>query len=501
MTAALTGSSKSVGYSCNTFACGDSISAIAAAFTWAIEVSAYQGAPSIDFSQIRASGSSISSGGTSSGVQSLFPVFDAIVGMMRRPTKKNGAGIAWLDHSHPDLEDFISCPAKFAYKGIYVPGNHEPELQSRLLANTSLVQKLATWYDEGKAFICKRPAPCPLTGEPLYLNLCTENESPSQGGCSLGVVNISQYTLETLETEFPRDFVAAALEMEKNALACRLLANDSPLWCYSAANNQFGLGVSGLASFLANAGISYEAFVNAFEDLVTTKEVETIAQLSAYIDWLDPFVPEAIGYRAAVAFIRGYNEATVALNKRVLRAFCVQPSATGAYECADVLGYVSTPELQPPTGLMKEDGTYSLAKSAFLGDEVIRFAPGVENNIRVPYEVYFRLCDSWQRLLNLTGLAHRHSASWYGKEFTPANLEAWMHSNIGSLYYRLPEYNPDALDKTQVGTGLAAEVPFDVNALLNGGDSLLTQSTSRSLLANEGCLLQQPGNSDCACAG
>jgi hypothetical protein len=417
-------------------------------------------------------------------VQTLFPVFDAIVGMMRRPTKKNGAGIAWLDFNHPDIDAFIASPAKFAYKGIYVPGNHEAEKQMQLLADKDTLAKLATWYDEGKAFICKRPAPCPLTGEPLYLNLCTENESPNQGGCSLGVVNISQYTLETLETEFPVDFTAAALEMEKDALACRVLANGTSLWCYSSANNQFGLGVSGLASFLANAGVSYVDFTSALEDLVNTKEVYTIAKLVSYIDFLDPFVKEAKNYRAAVAFIKGYAAATTALDRRVIRAFCVQPSATGAYECADIRGFVSTPELQPPVGLMKEDGTYSLAKSAFLGDEVIRFAPGVENNISVPYDVYFRLCDTWQRLMNLTGLAHRHSASWYGKEFTPDDLQKWVKSNIGSLYYRLPEYNPEALDKSQVGTGLSAEAVFDVDALLNGG-----------------CLLQQPGNSDCACAG
>jgi hypothetical protein len=489
--ALLSGSTKSVGYSCNVFKCSDSVSAIADSMSWSMEVSAYQGAPSVDFSALRPALSPISSGGESSGVPSFARVFDAVVGAMRRPTKKNGAGIAWLSYDHPDLQAFVEQPFNFAYKGIYVPGNHQPELQRQLLANTKLMQQLSIWYDNGKAFICKRPKPCPVTGEELLRNLCTEVLIPSRGGCVLGVVNLALFDLNNLH-ELPGVFTEAALELRSDAQSARLAANSSPLYCHSVANNQFGLGVSGLASLLGNCKVTYAAFTNALNECYTACQSDS----NVIYNWKD-YIDERVhqdpspANRVAQAIVGAYFSASLALGTSVIRAFCVQPSATGAFECADARGYVSTPELQPPIGIRSETGVHTLTKSKFLGDEVVVYNPDVETTTDVPYSTYASLCGLWQLLMDSTGLAHSHSGCWYSstsEDFEVADLVDFIDSPRHNLYYRLPSYNPSALNKAEVGTGLELTDfgDFSVDALLNGGSCSLKQ---------------EPGAIDCDCAG
>ena len=479
--AALTGSSKSIGASCNTFRVGDSIDSIAEAVSWSLQVSAYQGAPSVDLSDIRPRNSTISSGGTTSGAASFGAVIDAAIGSMRRDTKKNGAGAIWLNWNHPDLPEFLATNYRFAYRGVYIPGNHEPVEQALFLASP-IAHQLVQAYDDGKCFLCKRPP------NNLLRNLCTEVTIPHRGTCVLGVINLSQFTPSNVE-ELPTTFVNAALEMANDSNTSRNLQALSPLWCRDPDNVQFGLGVSGLASTLANWGITYAEFNNCL------LEVRPERKEAPIYEWEAQAADAVRKYGNKPAFVLIYNlvlaysRATSTLNGRVRKAFCIQPSATGAYACADASGYVSSPELQPVVGLRDESGVHTIRKSALLGDQKVVFHPNTDTVHDVPFEVYASVCSLWQELMNSTSLAHSHSGCWYGKEFGKSDLVSFVDSARECLYYRLPDYNPLALNKSKVGEGLAAADDFDLDALLNGA----------SLPA---CgLKQEPGAIECDCAG
>jgi Ribonucleotide reductase, barrel domain len=464
LNAFLTGSTKSTGFSCNTFVVGDSIGSIAEAAEWSLQVSAYQGAPSVDLSSLRPRNSRIASGGESSGAASFSKVFDAIVGSMRRPTKKNGAGIVWLRYDHPDLEEFFMSDFYAAYKGVYIPANSDQEAQQKLLESPELLERLATAYDEGVCFICKTPD-VGLNNEPLVLNLCTEVEIPHRGGCTLGVINLSQYTTATI-WELPNDFMDAALAMETDVNKVLQELPNTPLFCTSPNNKQFGLGVSGLASLLANCGVSYAAFTTALEDVVAWE-----TRIWEIVDRAEYLKTTSTSALLVYHICKAYEQATTALNRRVTKAFCVQPSATGAYQCADSSGYHSSPELQPVIGIRDGNGVHTIRKSQLLGDEKIVFHPATETVNDVPYAVYARLCNAWQQLLDSTGLAHRHSACWYsstGASFTVDDLRKFIEAPRKSLYYRLPSYNEVAIDKSQVGTGLTCA--FDLSDLEPGCD-------------------------------
>jgi hypothetical protein len=302
--------------------------------------------------------------------------------------------------------------------------------------------------------------------------------------------------LETIATDFPADFVTSALQLRDDAAKARQLANNNtPLWCNSVSNNQFGLGVMGLASFLANAGISYKELSSVC--VATTKALSTTPEYNVGDVYDVVRALDAEHSSPATSFLRAivyaYKQATLALGTSVRAAFCVQPSATGAFESADVNGNVCSPELQPVVGLRKEDGTYTLAKSALLGDQFVKFSPGTETTTCVSFDTYEAVATFWQLLMTSTGLGHSHSMCWYsseGKDFTQDDLVRFINSpHLHNLYYRLPSYNPEALDKTQVGEGLGASEDLSgvVEALLGGGSS---------------CgVVQTPGAVECACTG
>jgi Ribonucleotide reductase, barrel domain len=466
---ALAGTRNRFGASCNTFVVGDSIESIGEALQWSLHVSHQQGAPSLNFGALRPRGSGISTGGVSGGAVPFMLMLDAQVHEIKRDTYKKGAGIAWLPWWHEDLREFLAADFKSIYRGVLVPLDGSP-----LPPDTE--QLLVEAYEAGKCFICKEPEA--VEGEQVTLNLCTEIELPSLGACVLGVVNLSQYEPDNIH-ELPTDFERAAEELLKDSRQSRLLQKKSQvLACSSSLNDQFGLGVSGLASMLAIWDASYEKFTEALEAVVDTTKLN-LALENAKVRLEKDKTP---AHTLVFYIVLAYAYARTNIAESVVKAFCVQPSATGAYECADACGYYSSPELQPVIGIRDDSGVYTMRKSQLKGDTKVTFHPRTETIDEVPYEIYRRLCCAWQKLLDLTGLGHRHSACYYGEAFTTADLRTFLKSEQKNLYYRLPYYNPVALNKSQVGEGLEAE-DFSLDSLLLGGSC------------------QVADDSDCGCGG
>jgi hypothetical protein len=464
----LTGSSKSIGASCNVYQAQDSINSIADGHKWAYHVLAYQGAPSVDFSNLRPRNSQLGTGGKSSGAVSFIKPFDSIVSTMRREEKKNGAGIAYLSYSHADLDDFLALDTQAAYKGVYLPMHGTPEADA-FVNNKALVDKLAKAYNEFRCFLVKRPLP--VNGEPLLVNLCTEIEIPHKGFCVLGAINLSQFTLDNLH-KLPSVFVSASLQMLEYAKAAQEAAKGTALECNSPANFQFGLGVYGLASLLANIGVTYEELADelefAFCNESSNVSINDLA--SIYFSLRKDANPEE---KLVKYLLQAYNEAELALDGTGVRAaFCIQPTVSTAQRSFDASGYHASPEIQPVIGLRYDDAVSTIIKSAIKGDKQIDYHPTIETIDDVPYETYAKVSALWQRIMDSTGLAHRHSHCFYGQEFTSADLVGFMQLPIKSLYYRLPyQVNTAAMDKSQLWQDIQEGelVDFDVDALLYGG--------------------------------
>lgn len=412
---------------------------------WAMMVQAYQGAPSIDFSSLRPKGTVLKSGGTSSGAVAFMKGFDADLSVVRREEKKNSSGIAYLDYSHPELKDFLDFRSEVMYKAVYVPQPGTPEA-AEFLANVESVDELVAAYDYFKCFIVKRPP------DGLLTNLCTEVVIPHKGFCVLGAVNLSAFTSFNIN-ELSSVFVESVKKMLNYTVLAELSAQKTGvLDCEDERNFQFGLGVFGLSSLLGDQGISYSALADQFERVfLLAGENASIGKLTeAAYDLTDPTAVSCFVYQ----LFRAYNEATIWLRKNApaLRAaFCIQPTVSTAQRSFDHYGYHASPEIQPVRGLHTENSTRTLIKSQIKGDRIVDYAPHTWTLDEVPYEDYRRVSEYFQRIMNSTKLAHRHSHCFYGEHFTKEDFLTWFNSDIQNLYYRLPyQVNNEAVDKTKV---------------------------------------------------
>ena len=476
---------KSLGVSCNTYALEDTIDSIASGHAWSYQVMAYQGAPSIDFSNLRPANYELSTGGTSSGAVSFMYPLDAIVSTMRRSEKKNGAGIAYLSWDHPELDSFLAADFKQMYKAVYVPAVDTTEAEM-FLANPELVQKLANAYDDFNCFLVKRPLP--VRGEPLYTNLCTEVEIPHKGSCILGAHNLAAYDWDTLY-DLPLHFTASALRLNdiKNLVLHDL--KNSPLACESPLNNQIGLTLFGLSSLLGRLNVTYSSFRDALGYLVSG--TENFMELERRYLSLPSNVED--NYELAYLIALAYHSASVALrlNDPDLRAaFCIQPTVSTAQRSFDLEGYQVSPEIQPVVGLKTGDGVKTIIKSAVKGDAYITYHPKTWTIDEVSYNTYAETSGFWQQLMNMTGLAHRHSHCFYGERFTANDIYRWYRVNpykdIRSYYYRLSnKSNVVSLKKDVLWQDVSENELFDDNEL----ESFITKHRIK----------QEKGAIECAC--
>lgn len=431
---------KSIGASCNVYKVEDTITGIADAHAWAFEVLAYQGAPSIDFSKLRPSGSPLSTGGYSSGAVSFMHPYDAILKIMRRTEKKNSAGLACLDWKHPELEAFLDEPLTQLYKAVYIPMHDTIDAEE--FRHSPIFSVLEQAYNEYKCFLVKRPLP--LYGTELLVNLCTEVEIPHKGQCILGAYNLAVYAdLEEFANYFVVDFTNSARQMLDFMQVSNSVSARSPLHCSDPLNQQFGLGVLGLASALANFGITYQQLAEAFEKIFSGiqfyDDIESLygnAQLAYYLSSGEEQHTKAFLFCMTV--IKAYYQATKVVENKVRAAFCIQPTVNTSQRLFDSQGFSVSPEIQPVIGLRHEDGVSTIIKSAIRGDRLINYHPKTETIFDCDYQVYAKVSAYWQLMMDMTGLAHRHSHCVYGDRFNLSDYYTGNLKPIKSLYYRLP---------------------------------------------------------------
>jgi len=157
----------------------------------------------------------------------------------------------------------------------------------------------------------------------------------------------------------------------------------------------------------------------------------------------------------ACALVAGYVLATEAAKPHVRAAFCFQPTVSTAQRAFDARGFNVSPELQPAIGIKHELGVSTIVKSQLKGDNSINYSPNTWTIEEVPYEDYAKVSNAFQRLLDSTGLGHRHSHCYYGATFTAKVLQRYYrepnYKRIKSLYYRLPnQVNVESLRKDKL---------------------------------------------------
>jgi hypothetical protein len=365
--------------------------------------------------------------------------------ILRRGGKyKNGAIVLHIDYSHPDALEFIKA-SRSELPWVKRCVNVDKDFMEK--SSPELIDALLKGIASGDIWLNK--IRYDQRGERIRANVCLEVYLPHRGTCLLQHVNMGACTIE--------DVVGAFKEGMQQL--CELHAftgvGDTGEYLPAVVDRQVGLGMLGLANFLAQEGISYKDFGLALKDVNDGKGgAVTNARTAAIV------LKQAIMEAAAIA--RQYN---------MDRAFCIAPTASCSYRYTDLRGFTTTPEIAPPIArhVDRDSGTFGV-ESFDYGD--------VETAADVGWEDYKRVADELVRMYQNSGnLFHGYSFnSWSDVViYDEAFLKDWLASPQTSLYYSL-----QVLPDTQRKDDAYAALDDDFKSMFGLDDESMTDQSSAS---------------------
>jgi hypothetical protein len=361
---------------------------------------------SIHLSKLRPRGDENGRGLTASGPVSFAKIYSTLNEILRRGgTFKNGAITLHLDYFHKDALEFIQASRSelpWVKRCLDVDEdfleNSSPEL---INATLKAIASGDLWLNKIKY---------DQNGRRIYGNVCLEVYLPHRGTCLLQHVNLGQCSIGDLEGAFTEGMRSL---VELHPLTG---VGESGVYRSPAEDKQVGLGILGLANFLAQEGVKYKEF----RDCTSRK---------AHIIW--DCLERAIFAAAAIAREAGFE-----------RAFAIAPTASCSYRSVDRNGFACTPELAPPIRRHtdRDSGTF--------GVQTYEYPPNVEIASEVGWEVYQGVADGIVDAFTWTGLFHGYSFNSWSDQVTydRAFLEEWLAGPQTSLYYAL-QVAPDTQAK------------------------------------------------------
>ena len=369
----------------------------------------------VHLSKLRPRGTENGKGLVASGPVSFAKIYSVLNETLRRGgTYKNGACVIHLDANHPDLEEFVDASRAelpWVKKCIDVTRDYWDELSETVQAKIfKAIQAGDIWLNKIKY---------DSRGNRIYGNVCLEIYLPSRGTCLLQHVNLGACEVEDLYPAFTEGM------RQLVDLHGRTGVGDTGEYLSPDVDRQVGLGVLGLANFLALHGVSYAVFGEALEAVNKGLDYESTPAIILAREWIG-----AVAGAAQVARSAGMD-----------RAFTIAPTASCSYKYRDLDGFTTTPEIAPPISRVvdRDSGTFGVESFDY---------GNVEIASEVGWHAYKKVADEICRAFANTGLFHGYSFnSWSDVvSYDLSFIEDWFESPQTSLYYAL-QVMPDTLRK------------------------------------------------------
>ena len=356
-----------------------------------------------------------------SGPVSFAKIYSTLNEILRRGgTYKNGAVVAHLDIDHTDILDFVQVSRE------ELPWiKRTVNLTTELWNNTEDGTKEAILRGIARGDIWLSKIKHDKHGKRIRSNVCLEVYLPSRGTCLLQHINLGACRIGDLRSAF-REGMSELCDLHG-----RTGVGGSGEYLKPEVDRQVGLGMLGLANFLANNKITYAEFGKALEAVNAGEPYEGYA-----------------GLAARELFLGIQEAANVARENTMERAFAIAPTASCSYRSKDLKGNTSTPEIAPPISRVvdRDSGTF--------GVEQVKYGD-VEIASEVGWESYKLVADQIMIMLDNTGLLHGYSFNSWSDMVTydEAFIEEWLESPQTSLYYSL-QVMGDTQDKTDAYAAL-----------------------------------------------
>jgi hypothetical protein len=366
----------------------------------------------VHLSSLRERGAENGKGLVASGPVSFGKIYSTLNEILRRGgLYKNGAVVLHLDYTHPDAIEFVNASRSelpWVKRCLNVDDNFlsasSPELINACLRAISSGD---LWLNKIRYN---------ARGERVRANVCLEVYLPHRGTCLLQHVNLGACTLDNIQGAFVEGM------MQLCELHSKTGVGNTGEYLPASIDKQIGLGILGLANFLAIHGISYKDFGNAIE-----------AYLAEDPRAWDDFWKGTISGEAVWQIDQGIQKAAeIAREHEMERAFCIAPTASCSYRYLDTRGFTTAPEIAPPIArtVDRDSGTFGV-ESFDYGD--------VETAAEVGWEAFYKAANGLVQLYQRTGLFHGYSFnSWSDVViYDEAFLKDWLDSPQTSLYYSL----------------------------------------------------------------
>lgn len=190
-------------------------------------------------------------------------------------------------------------------------------------------------------------------------------------------------------------------------------------------DRQVGLGVIGLANALAMRGIYYADFIK------TLKTGDTF-----------PHLTDSPARQLVNGLYKAYRKASVIARDAGLdRAFTMAPTQTCAYNHTSLLGNTTCKNINPPLSrrVQRKSGTMEHMNKWYYHGEVETMQDVLGQWDGVELDPIQSLWESWQTMMNSTGLAHTMSFDTYIQPDAKGN---WLRrfltdSSLQTVYYNM----------------------------------------------------------------
>ncbi len=356
-----------------------------------------------------------------SGPVSFAKIYSTLNEILRRGgTYRNGACVIHLDINHADIIDFVQV------KREELPWVKRcVDLTRELWTNSEARTKEAIIRGIARGDIWLSKIKHDNNGNRIRSNVCLEVYLPSRGTCLLQHINLGACLIGDLRPSFREGM------QELCSLHGKTGVGGTGEYLAPENDRQVGLGMLGLANFLANNNITYAEFGKALEACNNA----------------EPYGGYA-GLAARELFLGIQEAANIARENNMERAFAIAPTASCSYRSRDIHGFTSTPEIAPPISRVVD------RDSGEFGVEQVKYGD-VEIASEVGWESYKQVADQIMIMLNRTGLLHGYSFNSWSDMVTydEAFIEEWLKSPQTSLYYSL-QVMGDTQDKTDAYAAL-----------------------------------------------
>ena len=384
----------------------------------------YGAGVAVHLSDLRPAGTETNKGPdtlVASGPVSFAKIYSTLNEILRRGgTYRNGACVIHLDINHADIIDFVQV------KREELPWVKRcVDLTPELWTNSEARVKEAIIRGIARGDIWLSKIKYDNNGNRIRSNVCLEVYLPSRGTCLLQHINLGACLIGDLRPSFREGM------QELCSLHGKTGVGGTGEYLAPENDRQVGLGMLGLANFLANNRITYAEFGKA---LTATNNAE-------------PYEGYA-GLAARELFLGIQEAANIARENNMERAFAIAPTASCSYRSRDIHGFTSTPEIAPPISRIVD------RDSGEFGVEQVKYGD-VEIASEVGWESFKQVADQIMIMLNRTGLLHGYSFNSWSDMVTydEAFIEEWLESPQTSLYYSL-QVMGDTQDKTDAYAAL-----------------------------------------------